>query len=153
SGLEPSARGGRVHDGLEAARVAQREIREDLAVEADVRRLEAVHQLAVAQAEIARRRVDADDPQLAEVALLLAAVPPRVAPAVAHLLDRVAVDAAARRVVALGVLESPVAAPARLEPTLRPRHGSAPSDPEKALDVLLVGVVDHVVLAQAAQAA
>src|SRR3954451_134486 len=55
--------------------VADGHVREHLAVELDAGRLQAVHELAVRHALLARRRVDADDPEAAEVALLVPAVP------------------------------------------------------------------------------
>src|SRR5215204_2709411 len=58
--------------------VADGDVREDLAVELDAGLLQAVHELAVRHALLARRGVDANDPETAEVALLVPAVAVRV---------------------------------------------------------------------------
>src|SRR5690349_20927944 len=71
-------------DYAEGRRVGRGEIGEDLAVEADVGLLEAVHEVAVAEAVGAGAGVDARDPQLAKVALLLAAIAIGVLPGVVH---------------------------------------------------------------------
>src|SRR5690348_890634 len=52
-------------DLLERDRIADRDLGEHLAVELDARLVELAHQLAVADAERTRRRVDALDPQRA----------------------------------------------------------------------------------------
>src|SRR5829696_2066866 len=54
--------------------VADGDVREHLAVDLDLSQLQAVHELAVRHALLARRRVDAHDPETAEVALLVAAI-------------------------------------------------------------------------------
>src|SRR4051812_10111189 len=58
--------------------VADGDVREHLAVELDAGLLQAMHELAVRHALLARRGVDADDPETAEVTLLVAAVAVRV---------------------------------------------------------------------------
>src|SRR3954452_17097280 len=58
--------------------VADRDVREDLAVELDAGELEAVHERAVAHAVLAGGGVDAGDPQAPEVALAVAPVAVRV---------------------------------------------------------------------------
>src|SRR3954462_8081489 len=58
--------------------VADGDVREHLAVELDAGDLQAVHELAVRHALLAGGRGDADDPQAAEVALLVAPVAIRV---------------------------------------------------------------------------
>src|SRR5262245_11877863 len=58
----------------EGLRVVERQRREHLAVDLDRGRLEPCHQAAVRQPVPAARRVDADDPQAAELPLLLLAV-------------------------------------------------------------------------------
>src|SRR4051794_33357385 len=65
---------GGVGESGEGLGVADGDVREDLAVELDAGELEAVHELAVAHAVLARGGVDARDPEAAEVALAVAAV-------------------------------------------------------------------------------
>ena len=82
--------------------------RERLAVELDFGLVEAVDELAVAQAAFAAGRVDADDPQLAELALACAAVAEgeRLGPH-ERFFDAAEQAAAAAR-VALGFLKEPI---------------------------------------------
>src|SRR5262245_35408223 len=68
----------RLDDLRKRARVADGEVGQDLAIEIDLGLLEALDELAVAQALGADGRVDADDPQAAELALPLLAVARRV---------------------------------------------------------------------------
>src|SRR4051794_10768139 len=68
-----------LRDPPERVGVSHREIREDLPVDVDPGLLEAGHQAAVAQPMHAGRGVDPGDPERAELALLLAAVPVRIA--------------------------------------------------------------------------
>src|SRR5688572_25352629 len=58
--------------------LTRREFREALAIELDAGVLEAEHELAVGDAVLARRGVDADDPQAAVIALLELAAGVRV---------------------------------------------------------------------------
>src|SRR5690606_2775165 len=74
---------------------------ENLAVNLDAGQLQAVHHAAVRQAILARTRVDAGDPQGAELALLHATVAVRVLAGLDDRLFRDAIDAAAGAVVAL----------------------------------------------------
>src|SRR4029079_6342903 len=60
----------RADDALKRDRVANRDLGEHLAVQLDVARVELADQLRIADAERTRCRVDALDPQRAEVALL-----------------------------------------------------------------------------------
>ena len=55
-------------------KLVDRQFRKGLAVHLDAERLEAVHETAVVDAFFTTGRIDADDPQLAEHRLLLAAV-------------------------------------------------------------------------------
>ena len=50
------------------------EVRKNLAIDFDAGLLEAVHKDTVAHVVLTRTRVDADDPQLAEIALLVLAI-------------------------------------------------------------------------------
>src|SRR4051794_8789736 len=106
--------------------VADGDVREDLAVEFDAGELEAVHELAVAHAVLARGGVDARDPEAAEVALAVAAVAVRVG---VRLHDRflgalvVAVRLAAE---ALGALERRAALLAGVDGALDAGHRPLP---------------------------
>src|SRR6185437_12758485 len=64
---------GLLGQGRKRRRAGNCQLREALAIERDAGVLQAVDHLAVGQAVLARRGVDADDPQTAEVALLAAA--------------------------------------------------------------------------------
>src|SRR5690348_8787934 len=77
-----------------AVRISDGEIGEDLAVDDDARLLDAVHQLRVGHALLARAGIDALDPQPAELALLRAAVAIGVAQ---RLLDALQCRAESRR--------------------------------------------------------
>ena len=65
---------GLVGQGGEGGLVENREIGERLAVDFDIGLFEAIHEGAVFQSKLAGSRVDAGDPQGAELALPLAAV-------------------------------------------------------------------------------
>src|SRR4051794_3917523 len=60
---------GDLGDRGKPGRIVHREIREDLAIDGDLRLGETGDQPGVRQADRASRRIDADDPQRAEVAL------------------------------------------------------------------------------------
>src|SRR5262249_21777258 len=93
----------------EGLRVGQREVRQDLAIHLEPRLRESVHESAVGQAVLAGSRIDARDPELAEVALSLLAVPIGVAPAALDGLARALEQAAASAVVALRRVENALA--------------------------------------------
>src|SRR5689334_7798040 len=65
-------------DGTERRGIPDGQVSQDLAIEVDARALEAAHQLAVRDAVLSGCGVDADDPQLAHLALPLLAVARRV---------------------------------------------------------------------------
>src|SRR5438034_11172646 len=67
-------------DLLEGVRVAEREVGEDLPIDADLGLGQGRDQLRVGDADLPGGGVDARDPQAAEVRLPLAAVEPGVAP-------------------------------------------------------------------------
>src|SRR4030095_3569050 len=93
--------------------VVHRQVREDLAIDADPGLAEPVHEHAVAHAELADRRVDARDPQRAELALLGAAVAVLV---LARLHDRLLGDlehVVAAAAVTLGLRDHLLVASAR----------------------------------------
>lgn len=72
------------HDGRESVRIADRHISQHLAVELNVRLLHAVNKPAVAEAVQAGCRINASDPQFAQVALAVSPVAVRVPEAFQH---------------------------------------------------------------------
>src|SRR4051812_28664243 len=62
-------------------RIVDRQIREDLSVHFDAGELEAVHERVVVHVVLMRARIDAHDPQTAEITLLVLAIAVRVLPA------------------------------------------------------------------------
>ena len=66
---EALGRLGDLGDRAKACRIVHREIREDLAIDGNLRLGETRDQLRVRQTDRPSRRVDADDPKRAEVAL------------------------------------------------------------------------------------
>src|SRR6266545_4631892 len=96
--------GGLVDERLEAGRVLDGEVGQDLAVDGDARERKAVDKSAVGEPVLAHRGVDALDPKPAECALLALAVAVAV---LQGLLDGLLGDAdriLAAAVVALGLL-------------------------------------------------
>ena len=81
------------YDRLKRLRLTSREISQHLAVELDPGALQAVDELRIGQAAFARARIDALNPEGAEIALLRPPVAIGVAQALLDLLDR---DAEAR---------------------------------------------------------
>jgi hypothetical protein len=114
-------------DSLEASRLAQSEIGQDLTVQLDAGALEAADELGVAHAHEAGARVDTGDPQGAVVTTTLATAAVGSGPGVADLLDGIAELATAREVEALSVLENTVATAAGLEAPFSARHDEDPS--------------------------
>src|SRR5919202_1964945 len=120
SGLERGL--GLLRDRAERGRVAYGEVGEHLPVELDVRLPAAGDELVVREAVRARARVDALDPQAAEDALAVLAVPVRVDERVLDLLLRVAVRGLLQPPVAFRLLEDLAALLARVDGTLQARH-------------------------------
>src|SRR4026208_82487 len=124
---EPPALGferglGLLRDHAERGRIAHRELREHLAVERDLGLVQAGDQLAVRKPLLARRRVDANDPQLAERALLVLAVAVGVMQRVLDLLLGVLVRGLLEPPVALRLAEYLAALLARVNGAFDPRH-------------------------------
>src|SRR5262249_16001106 len=122
--------------------VTHGEVGQDLAVDGDLGGLQTGDEPGVRDVVLAARRVDAHDPELAELALARASVAVRVVPAVHDLLVRLADAAAPRTAVALGPLEdgAPVLLP--VDRPLDPGHRTCSlvclsSTSEHALDVAL----------------
>src|SRR5688500_1263426 len=113
--------GGRGEPG-EGLRLAPRQIGQDLAVEAGAGLAQALDQPVVGQAVEPRRRVDAQDPQAAEVALALLAVAVGVGHGLVHGLLGHAVGVLLGAVVALGRLEDLLALLSLLVAALDTRH-------------------------------
>src|SRR5690606_14289562 len=97
-------------DGRKRTRIHDRQDREDLAVDADVRLLEGANQAGVRRPVRASGRVDAGHPQAAEVALAQLAADVGVLPGLVDRLDGDAVQAGTCAPVTLGVVEDAVAA-------------------------------------------
>src|SRR3954454_9175360 len=112
----------------ERRRVGRGEIGEDLAVELDAVRLQAGDELVVREPVRARTRVDAHDPEPAEVPLLVLAVTVGVDERVLDLLLGVLVRALLDPPVALRLVENLAALLARVDGALDARHRS--SSPE-----------------------
>src|SRR3954470_11767848 len=109
-GLLPGRGGGdggarRLHQGGEGGRLVDGELREDATVQLDAGQLEALHEAVVGHVVEPGRRVDAGDPQLAEVALARLAVAVGVGGRVEHLLLGLAVQPRALAAVTAGLLE------------------------------------------------
>src|SRR6185437_4813864 len=99
------------------------EIRQHLAVDGDAGFAEAVDQTAVGQPELTRGRVDAHDPQGAELALLLLAADIGVLLGLGNGLLGNAVDLAAGVVIALGGFQGFLVTRTRSDATLDSCHG------------------------------
>src|SRR4051812_36306974 len=97
---------GLLRDRRKALRLVHGEVGEHLAIDLDAGLLDAIDETAVAQVELARRRVDALDPQCAEVALLEPATAVGVLAGLDDGLLRRAEYLATRVVVALRLLEN-----------------------------------------------
>src|SRR6478672_9489994 len=82
--------------GGEALLIEHRDVREDLAVDFDLRAAEAVHEPAIRQAVRACGRVDSRDPERAELALAHPTVAERVLARLDDSLLRGAIDLAPR---------------------------------------------------------
>src|SRR5258705_10356633 len=96
-----------VHEQIERGRIVDRELGELLAVEIDRGLLQPVDERRVAHPAQPRRRVDADDPQAPELALLRATVARRVGPGAEERLAHRAPQLAAASEEALRLLEVP----------------------------------------------
>src|SRR5690606_38321138 len=99
-------------------RVVHGDVRQHLAVQGDAGLEQTIHEAAVAHAVDAGSRIDAGDPQRAEIALLLLATDVRV---LAGLDDRLlgdAEDLATGVVIALGTADDLLVATTRLHTTL-----------------------------------
>src|SRR5262249_6634931 len=109
-------------DGLEGVGIVDGEVGERLAIEADAGLGQSADELRVRDADRAGRRVDADDPQAAEVTLPLAAVPIHEGPGVVDGLAGGLVAVAPLAAVPLGPLQDPVATTPCFETLLCARH-------------------------------
>src|SRR6188472_614181 len=93
-------------DGRERLRIAHGDVGERLAIELDPGLLHACHEPVVREVVLARRRVDADDPQRAERPLAILAIAVCVDERVLDLLLREAVARLLAPVVALRLIEN-----------------------------------------------
>src|SRR5579863_4482095 len=113
------------HDRLKRLRLARRQVGEHLAVELDIRALQAVDELRIGQAAFARAGIDALNPERAEIALLDATVAIGIAQPFLDLLDR---DAEARfrtAAIALRELQYLLVTGTPRHAALHMRHGLA----------------------------
>src|SRR5262245_34304350 len=108
----------------EGGLVGNRQVGEDLAIDVDVRPLEARHEHAIGHSELAHCRVDAGDPQGAELALLLAAVAVGILPRFHHRLLGDAVDVLPAAAEPLRLLQDLLVPRARDGTSLDSRHGA-----------------------------
>src|SRR5687768_3711275 len=111
-----------VREGGESLRFVDGKLGEDLPIHLDLGHAETRDQAAVRKPVLACRGVDPHDPQLAEVALLGTAVPVGVDARVEELLVRGAEMAAARRVIALRLLQYFLTTLASGDASLDPWH-------------------------------
>src|SRR5690348_3500556 len=143
---------GLLGDRAERRDVVHGEVRKHLAVDRDAGLVEPCDQAAVGQSELARSRVDADDPQRAELALLLLAADVGVLLGLGHRLLGDAIDLAPGVVVALGCLQGLLVTRTRGNATLDSCHGGVLrlDVRQHARDTLGVGLMHMVGGAQAA---
>src|SRR4051794_40176356 len=113
-------------DRLESLGLADRDVREHLAVEIEPGQLDAVHELRVGQPVLACAGIDPLDPQRAKITLAVAPVAIGVAQRLLDLFDRDAVGSAAAPAIALGELEDLLVAGVGSDPAFDARQGSAP---------------------------
>src|ERR687895_1932514 len=113
---------GPVGKAPEGLRVADGDVGQHLAVDLDAGLLQAVHELAVRHALLARGRVDADDPQPPEVTLAVAAVAVGVRVGLEQGLLGPLVALRGLAAVALGPLERGAALLARVDRSLDATH-------------------------------
>src|SRR6185369_16027826 len=123
-------------------RIGDGDVGQYLAVQRDVRLLQAVDQARVRDAVHPRGRVDAGDPERAEVAAAHAPAPGRLHHRALDGLDRPLVGAVAPAAEALGELQDAISTPTSLESTLDAHrllsfvhHRGLPGGPPRALSV------------------
>src|ERR1044072_2509130 len=138
-------------DGGERGRVVDRDVGEHLAVELDVRLADAGEELVVGEPLLPRGRVDADDPEPPEDALLVLAVPVGVDVGLHDLLLRLPVGDPRLPAESLRLGEELAALLARVNGPLDARHGS-PLLPEQPLDLACVLRSDRLVVRERALA-
>src|SRR5262245_404916 len=126
--------------GLKCRRLPRREIGHHLAVDLDAGLQDAVHELRVGEAVLARGGVDALDPQAAEGALLVAPVAIGVLQALLDLLDADAERHLGAAAIALGKLEDLLVAGVGGHAPLDACHGLPRVREEVALDDARVGL-------------
>src|SRR5579862_373364 len=139
----PEARFGLLDDTPECGFIENGEVGEDLAIDLDTGFLQARHELAVRHSRCAGARVDAGDPQRAEITLLVAAVAVGVLPRAHHrfLGDLEYVLPAAA--ITLGLVEDLLVARARRDSTFYARHvGGSLGVGKHRLHVAQVGRID-----------
>src|SRR5882672_11092138 len=131
---------GLFHQGLKRRRLPHCQIGHDLAVDLDPGLQDAVHELRVGETVLARRGVDALDPQTAERALLVAPVAIGVLQALLDLLDADAERQLGAAAIALGELEDLLVTSVCGHAPLDACHGLPLVGEEVALDDARVGL-------------
>src|SRR6185437_2083507 len=140
--LGPEARLGPFDDPGERGLLEHREVGENLAVHLDAGLLQARDELAVREARLTATRVDARDPESAELALLVAAVAVGVLPRAHHRFLGDAVYVLAAAAVTLGLLDDLLVARARRDSTFYAGHGGYLGVGKHRLHVPQVGRID-----------
>src|SRR5579884_1615096 len=109
-------------DLIEDGRLSHRQVGEHLPIQSDVLLLKKVHELAVGQAMLPCRGVDARDPERPHIALAIAAVAIGIGQGVGDRLVRRAERAMAHPAMSGGQLEDLLVTAAGLRPALHARH-------------------------------
>src|SRR5229473_1748429 len=131
---------GLIDQGLKRGGLPHRQIGHDLAVDLDPGLQDAVHELRVGEAMLARRGVDALDPQAAERALLVAPIAIGILQALLDLLDADAERSLGAAAIALGELEDLLVTSVCGHAPLDACHGLPLVGEEVALDDARVGL-------------
>src|SRR5215472_1717499 len=119
---------GHLDEPGERALVADRQVGQDLAIDLDARLAQAEHEPVVGQAALPRGRVDARDPEPAEVPLALAPVAERVRQRVQQRLVGGTEQQLPRVAEAPGPLQDRAVLAVGDDATLDPSHGYTPSE-------------------------
>src|SRR6188768_823458 len=136
----------------EGCRVVDGHVGHHLAVELEPSLLEAGDQARVAGAVHAASGVDAGNPQRAEIALAQLAADVRVLPRLPQDVERLAVAVLAATEEAFGLLKNALVTTTGTRTTFYSGHGSSSRSAvrKKEFDAAFHGLVDHVLVAQAA---
>src|SRR3989338_4500308 len=111
------------HELCKRCLVEHRDVRQYLAINLNIRFLQAIHEHAVGQSLFARGCIDTRDPQGAELALLLTAIAVRILSRFHHRLFGDTVDVLAATAISLGLRQYPLMAGACCYSTFYSWHG------------------------------